>query len=116
MSRVTVCKRDVAKDFRRLVNMSPREIRAWASDSRAKEASFESTRRRLPALARLKAKPVSRWTSIDCNFAQRVVSFNKRMRGMLKQHGCTRKTLVALRNWGHRASECTGLERGRFNR
>ena len=46
--------------FRRLVNMSPAEIRAWAKDPRAKLASFESTRRRLPALADLAAKAAAK--------------------------------------------------------
>jgi hypothetical protein len=92
-----------AKRFHRLVNMTPAQIRAWHKNPRSKLASFEATRRRLPALATLKAKPVSRWTARDCDFAKRVVSFNSRMDGMRKQHGCTTKIDVALRNWGRRA-------------
>jgi hypothetical protein len=95
-----------AKEFHRLVNMSPAAIRAWASDPRAKCASFESTRRRLPALASLKAKPVASWSKRDLAFAQRVISFNSRMDGMRKQHGCTTKINVALRNWGRAAPGC----------
>ena len=89
-----------AKRFSQLVNMHPRAIRAWAKDPRAKSASFQSTRRRLPALAALKAKPASKWTAKDCAFARRVVSFNARMDGMRKIHGCTVKINVSLRNWG----------------
>lgn len=92
--------------FRQLVNMTPREIRSWASDPRAKCASFEATRKRLPALAALKAKPTHQWTSRDCAFASRVVAFNSRMDGMRKQHGCTTKINVALRNWGRAAPGC----------
>jgi hypothetical protein len=80
--------------------MSPARIRAWAKDPRAKLASFAATRRRLPALAALKAKHPRRWTARDCAFAARVVNFNSRMDGMRKQHGCTLKINVALRNWG----------------
>lgn len=96
----------ISGEFHRLVNMSPAAIRAWAADPRAKCASFESTRRRLPALAALKAKPVSSWTARDLAFARRVVSFNSRMDGMRKQHGCTMKINVALRNWGRAAPGC----------
>lgn len=88
------------KRFRQLVNMTPAEIRAWAKNPRAKLASFESTRRRLPALAALKERQT--WNAKDCAFAKRVVSFNSRMDGMRKAHGCTPKIDVALRNWGRR--------------
>lgn len=93
-------------DFKKSVNMSPAAIRAWAKDSRAREASFEATRRRLPALAKLKSKPCARWTGRDEKFAKRVLSFNARMSGMVKQHGCTRKAVISLRNWGRQPPKC----------
>jgi hypothetical protein len=83
--------------------MSPAEIRKWHKNPRSKKASFASTRARLPQLAKLKAKPTSKWTAADCKFAKRVVAFNKRMDGMRKKHGCTEKIDVSLRNWGRRA-------------
>lgn len=95
-----------AKRFGELVNMTPAEIRAWSKDPRSKLASWASTRARLPALAKLKAKPVAQWTEADCKFAARVVSFNSRMDGMRKEHGCTTKIDVSLRNWGRRAPGC----------
>lgn len=95
-----------AKRFSELVNMTPAEIRAWSKDPRSKLASWASTRARLPALAKLKAKPVAQWTEADCKFAARVVSFNARMDGMRKEHGCTTKIDVSLRNWGRRAPGC----------
>lgn len=101
-----------AADFRRWVNMTPREIRRWARDPRAKLASWEATRRRLPALADLRAKPVERWTARDCAFAQRVVSFNSRMTGALRRDGCTVGYAVSLRNWGHAPPSCS-VERAR---
>jgi hypothetical protein len=91
--------------FRRLVNMSPSEIRAWAKDPRAKLASFESTRRRLPALADLAAKR-GNWTAKDCSFAQRVNSFNARMQGMVDKWGCTTKAVISLRNWARQPPRC----------
>ena len=94
------CPIDQAK-FHRLVNMSPAAIRAWARDPRAKCASFPETRRRLPALADLKAKPKDQWTATDCTRAQRVISFNSRHLGQMRRFGCTVRETVALRNWGH---------------
>ena len=94
------CPADQAK-FHKLVNMSPAAIRAWAKDPRAKCASFEQTRRRLPALANLKAKSRGAWTEADCKYARRVNSFNTRHLGQMKRFGCTLRETVALRNWGH---------------
>lgn len=90
-----------AERFRRLVNMSPAQIRAWARDPRAQCYSFASTRARLPALAKLRAKPPARWTESDCRFARRVVSFNSRMKGALRRDGCRDGYTISLRNWGH---------------
>lgn len=92
----------VAAKFRRLVNMTPSAIRSWAKDPRAKCASFEQTRKRLPALARLRAKDPSSWTEADCRYATRVNSFNARHLGQMKRFGCTVRETVALMNWGHR--------------
>lgn len=95
-----------AARFRALVNMTPAEIRAWARDPRSKEYSLAATRARLPKLAALADKPASSWTAKDCAFAQRVVSFNARMRGAMKRDGCTRGYAVSLRNWGHAPKGC----------
>jgi hypothetical protein len=86
--------------------MTPAEIRRWAVDPRAKRASWASTRARLPALAKLRAKPPEKWTEADCRFAARVVSFNSRMLGMRRQWGCKDKIVVSLRNWGHQPKGC----------
>jgi len=86
--------------------MTPAAIRAWAADPRAKCYSFEATRRRLPALAKLRAKPAVQWTAQDCAFAKRVVAFNKRMHGGLLRDGCTDGYVISLRNWGHQPRSC----------
>lgn len=98
------CKTTTLRDFKRLVNMTPSEIRRWAKSPKAKLASYASTRRRLPALARLKAKVATRkqLTSAECKFAARVVAFNKRMGAQARKNGCTVKRAVALRNWGRK--------------
>lgn len=95
-----------ARRFRQLVNMSPAEIRAWAKDPRAKLFSYPSTRARLPALARLRAKDPSRWTARDCAFAARVVGFNSRMSGAMRRDGCTPGYAISLRNWGMAPRSC----------
>jgi hypothetical protein len=105
---VKSCPRDTIATFKRLTNMTPAQIRAWARSPAAKRASFEATRRRLPALADLAAKvragePLS---AKDCAYAQRVNSFNSRMLGMQQKWGCTDKLVVALRNWGHQPKGC----------
>jgi hypothetical protein len=92
----------VATRFHKLVNMTPAKIRAWHANPRSQLASFPETRRRLPALAKLVAKPTTTWTAADCAFAKRVVSFNARMDGMRRKYGCTTKIDVSLRNWGRR--------------
>lgn len=86
--------------FHKLVNMAPGDIRSWANDPRSRCASFPATRRRLPALATLKAKR-GPWSESDCRYAKRVVSFNARHIGQMKRFGCTMRETVALRNWGH---------------
>lgn len=95
-----------AARFRQLVNMSPAAIRAWARDPRSKQYSEASTRARLPALAKLRAKDPARWTAADCAFAARVVSFNARMSGALRRDGCTPGYAISLRNWGHAPRGC----------
>lgn len=94
---------DLPRRFNRLVNMSPAEIRRWSKDPRNKLASYDETRARLPQLAKLKAKDPAKWTEADRRLAGRVVSFNSRMLGMKREHGCTTKIAVSLKNWGHDA-------------
>lgn len=91
-----------AKKFKKLVNMSPAEIRKWHKDPRAKCYSEAATRKRLPRIAKLKAKPTSKWTANDCKFAGRVVNFNSRMDGARKKNGCTPGYAISLRNWGRK--------------
>lgn len=102
-----------AKKFRRSVNMTPSEIRAWAKDPRSKRFSQPSTRARLPALAKLRGKDPKTWTAKDCEFAARVVNFNARMGGAMKRDGCTPGYAVSLRNWGRAPRSCKPPKRAR---
>lgn len=102
------CPREVVSTFKRLTNMSPSEIRAWAKDPRAKRASEPETRNRLPSLADL-AEKISRGGSLtkkECDFAKRINSFNSRMGGMRRKHGCKDGIVISLRNWGHQPKAC----------
>jgi hypothetical protein len=102
------CPRETVATFRRLVNMTPAQIRAWAKNPASRRASFPATRARLPALAALREK-ISRGAVLsaqDCAFAQRVNNFNTRMGGMRRQWGCTDKIVISLRNWGHQPPGC----------
>ena len=92
--------------FHKSVNMSAAAIRKWAKDPRAKCASFESTRKRLPALAKLKSKKRSTWTEADCRYAQRVINFNTRMQGNVRVHGCGVRNVPSLLNWGRKPPGC----------
>jgi hypothetical protein len=101
----------VQRKFQKSVNMTPSAIRAWARDPRAKCASFESTRKRLPALAKLKAKKGA-WTEADCKYAQRVVNFNTRMQGNVNTHGCKVRNVTSLLNWGRKPPKCSMPPKG----
>ncbi len=109
-----LCPAKFAK-FHRLVNMSPREIRAWAKDPRANCGSFDETIERLtkpqfwaakgimqPSLAALKAKDQSKWTREDCLYAGRVINFNTRMQGNVNVYGCKVRNVTSLLNWGRK--------------
>ena len=96
----------VQTKFHRSVNMTPAAIRKWARDPRAKCASFESTRKRLPKLVTLKGKKRSAWTDEDCRYAKRVVNFNTRMQGNVSTHGCRVRNVTSLLNWGRKPPKC----------
>lgn len=111
MTKTKACPAVQAK-FRKSVNMSPQAIRKWAKDPRAKCASFESTRKRLPALAKLKGKAAGSWTNADCKYAQRVINFNTRMQGNVNTHGCRVRNVTSLLNWGRKPPKCAMPPKG----
>ena len=107
----------VYSKFHKSVNMSSKEIKAWAKDPRAKCASFQETRDRLTkpqmflgykmrSLADLKSLPKNNWEEKDCIYAKRVINFNTRHQGALNIHGCTLREAVSLKNWGRSPPGC----------
>lgn len=106
----------MAREFQRLINMTPAQIRKWHKDPRSKEASLPHIRAEMPLLARTKATPPSRWTSKMKSKARRAVAFVKRheaqMKKQAKRYGSgkyhfTRKRVIALLNWGRRTPGVT---------
>ena len=100
---------EVAREFKRLVNMTPAQIRKWHLDPRSKEASLARIRAELPLLARTKGSPPTRWTPKMWDKARRTVAFIKRHEAQMavqgKRYGTgrlhlTQKRVIALLNWG----------------
>lgn len=103
-----IARREIARGLEIADTIIDDELRP-----RAKLASKASTRKRLPRLAKLKAK-ISKGKSLtasDCKFVKRVNSFNARMSGVVKKHGATTKACVSLRNWGRKAPGCASVIR-----
>lgn len=109
VSRNKASQDKVAKEFKKLVNMTPSQIRKWRKDERAKEASYPKTRRELELLAKMKKKSPKSWTSAMWKKARRTVAFIKRHEAQMKKQGkkygtgryhYTRKRVIALLNWG----------------
>lgn len=99
----------VRKDFQRLVNMTPGQIRRWSKDPRSREASLPHIRREMSLLAKTKATRPSNWTPKMEDKARRAVAFIKRHEAQMKKQGArygtgtyhfTRKRVIALLNWG----------------
>lgn len=87
-----------ARAFRRLVNMSPGELRRWG----ARGCSDKS---RLERLAVLKKKRQKDWTEADCELATEAVAQIQR-HATAAGHTCEPAHVGALRAWGHRAKNC----------
>ncbi len=109
VSRNRATDQQVVRDFQRLINMTPAQIRRWHKDPRSKEASLAHIRRELPLLAKTKATRPSRWTPKMLDKARRAVAFVKRHEAQMKRQGkqygtgryhYTRKRVIALLNWG----------------
>lgn len=96
-------------EFRRTINMTPAQIRAWHASPLSKLASFAHIRAELPLLATMKETPVGRWTPRMWNKARRALSFVKRHEAQMRVQGrrygtgrmhVTEKRVIALLNWG----------------
>lgn len=110
----------VWKDWRKLVNMTERELRdfleeygdeAGLSRAEAKAEGIKSGRDSARAILRMLPEGTSysraeaEWTSTDWEWARRQVAFIKRMRGvkgpLREDDGEPTRKLLALKVWGH---------------
>lgn len=116
-----VDRRALWKEWRRYVNMTERELRAFLRDygdvaglsrSEARAEGVRSGRDSARALLRMipKGKSFSAaeegWSRNDWDWARRQVAFIKRMRGVsgpLTKGGRPTRKDLALRLWGHNA-------------
>lgn len=102
-------ERRLFSEFKRTINMTPAQIRAWHASSQSKIASFAHIRAELPMMATMKETPASRWTPRMWNKAARALSFVKRHEAQMRAQGArfgtgrmhvTEKRIAALLNWG----------------
>lgn len=106
---------EIYEEWRELVNMTPKELREFMASEYGQEAGLSKEEaehlgiRRgwdsAKAILRMKAKPVSRWTDEDWQWARRQVAFIKRMRGnrgpFFDRDGEPTRKLTSLLIWGH---------------
>jgi hypothetical protein len=122
-------KKEIKKEWKKLINMSLSELKKWSdNDARlgaslsredAKEKGIKSGFESLEAIIRKKEKLKSgkEWTKNDYDNAKREISFVSRMKGMKngeKMESGYSKRDVSLRNWGHdpkTASSGTAIDR-----
>jgi len=110
---VTPQRLRLLSEWRELINVTPTELEGFLANygivaglSRSEAASqgIRSGRDSARAILRMQAKPVERWSTRDWDWAQRQVSFIKRMRGnvgpLWADDGPSRK-LLSLILWGH---------------
>jgi hypothetical protein len=100
-----------AKAFKKTVNMSAAQIRAWR---RKRKKECRSIRKRsngrsavdeLDMVAKMLKKPASKWTKSECKKARDLVNFVKRHRAG-RGSVCSHKRLIALRDWAHHPKRC----------
>src|SRR6185503_6691258 len=70
----------IQREFLRLINMSPAEMRRWTKDTKSRCYNYTEDAPRTRKIADLKAKNRKRWTSEDCALASAAVAYVKRMK------------------------------------
>lgn len=105
-----------AAAFKKAVNMTPAALRAWMRDPRAREASLpkrkatgKSAIAELAMVAKMLKKSPTKWSKKECVKARDLVNFVGRHRAQARSGGkfkCSRKRVIALRNWAHQPREC----------
>jgi hypothetical protein len=105
--------------WRRLVNMTSVEIRAFLGTAEGKSAhltpeealklNMRRGRHSAKAVARMKQKGVSKWTRSDWSWARAQVAFIERMKALkmpIERNGKPTRLYYALKVWGHDAHKC----------
>lgn len=100
-----------AKAFKKTVNMSASQIRAWRrARSRCKDirkrSNGKSAVAELEMVARMLKKTPAKWSIAECRKARDLVNFVKRHKAG-KGSVCSHKRLIALRDWAHHPTSCS---------
>jgi hypothetical protein len=112
-------QRDLYNSWRRLVNMTAKEIEVFLEEPEGKTAGLSRTeaaeqgirsgRDSARRIIKMKQKSVSEWNKTDWDWAKRQVSFIRRMSGMqgplYDTLGNPTRKLLALMVWGHLPSK-----------
>jgi len=94
----------IQREFLRLINMSPAEMRRWTKDTKSRCYNYTEDAPRTRKIADLKAKNRKRWTSEDCALASAAVAYVKRMKSAASgKQLCHPQITGSLRSWGHRS-------------
>ena len=113
-------KRSLYKEWRKLVNMSGKEIQSFLDSEDGEEAGLSrkeagkagaggkkitSGRDSARAIIRMLGTPMTKWTANDWKWAGKQVNFISRMKGakggMRDEKGRPTRKLLALKVWGH---------------
>ncbi len=99
---VTTLLDDIYKKYKKTVNMSFSELKAWSKTDLSKKASLS----RMPILRNLELlkTPKNKWKSKHIKWAIRTIGFVKRMkkikRGKLINNSMSKRD-IALKNWAY---------------
>jgi len=101
----------VHSHWRKLVNMTAKELRRWQADPRCKLASTRTGHEMLVKNIRLASTPFQKWTPQDWAAARKTINFIERHLAAtalfgdeVRQSGWSKRA-IALRNWGHDPSK-----------
>jgi hypothetical protein len=106
------------REWKALVNMSPREIAGFVASSDGREAGTPVGQRSARRLIDMLRTPASQWTDTQWDWAKRQVAFIKRMRGvegpLYDAKGRPTRKLLALRLWGYNPPRARRMARRRM--
>lgn len=113
-------KNEIYREWKKIINMSKKELEAWAEDDSRlsaslnrqeadKEGDIQSGLDSLHRIKRRVDKPKSEWSNADYTNAKQEIGFNTRMLGNDPGDLASGETLskwhISLKNWGHDPSK-----------